>query len=149
MNDSLTETFNKLSLVGKTMLWSAALGTSLSGIIRDDTKEHPIHYPLYGLYFCCALIPIPGSHIVPSLLLTAWIYSGATPWARVAKTRMKSDFNPAVLIERNKEFVVPAGAGNSGVLSVKGGPLAWQATKTIFNDSKVATKSFLAHIFPH
>ena len=89
------------------------------------------------------MLPLPGSHVVPSIVLTAWIYNSQSPWAVWAKGRMVAEFNPAAMVENNKGFIVE----NQCVHAKHGArlrilPLTGHASKTVLKDAATTTGHF-------
>lgn len=132
--------FNKLSLIDRTALRSAALTREVTSVIREDVERRPWTYPFYAAYlgFILLPIPVPGANVGPVLLMVGWAQMEMTPWARWANARMKRVFNDAALMKESENFLEMA-AEKPGEAKVKHVDLAKHTFNHTMKDALHAT----------
>ena len=141
MSEPISPLFNQLSLFDRCTLKSASLFKAVTRIARDDSKEHPMRYPLYAgfLGLIMAPIPLPGANIVPIALFFGMARTRLTPWARMADDRLTTAFNSAVVMEDHKHLIHPD-AKQPGRYNVDNVQLAKETARTTFGDLYDATR---------
>jgi hypothetical protein len=144
MDTKLSPVFNALSGADRLKLKTAAMMTAISGVACDETKQAPWKFPFYCLYigFIALPIPIPGTNMIPFMLLLGWYGLGLTERARLSNRQIKDKFNHATLVEDHKDFIreEPEASGRFRVLTV---PLVIGANKIAWRDMLEAKRAFV------
>jgi hypothetical protein len=141
MKEPISPLFNQLSLFDRCTLKSASLFKAVTRIARDDSKEHPLRYPLYAgfLALIMAPIPLPGANIIPIALFFGMARTRLTPWARMADDRLTTAFNSAVVMEDHKHLIHPD-AKDPARYNVDNVQLAKETARVTFGDVYDATR---------
>lgn len=133
--------FNSLSAADRLKLRGAALTKSLTGFIKEDTRLHPVRFPLYAAYLVVLTTPLPFPFASTLLVLgtLAWTRYSNSAYAGRLNNRLKESFNEAALACEHKDFISPD-PDKEGAYTIKNWALFKDTTVRSFKDSWAATK---------
>lgn len=134
--------FNKLSYASQAKLQAAALMGEITGIVRDDTREHPWRYPLYVTYMAGISLGFGGIWVIQAGATIAVIKLAPTKWTRWADKRLSNAFNEESLnkmIRETHKDCIGEFSDHPGTYYVKSWELSREVSKQSFADSREAT----------
>jgi hypothetical protein len=114
MEQSLSQRFNELSFVNKTLLRGVALLTETTRIAHDHTHEKPRAFTGYAGIMLWMMIPtgVPGVRYIPVAIMYGLSRLRFNDWARNTNDRYNSALIPENLMTRYSEHFKEAANGN-------------------------------------
>ncbi len=136
--------FNTLSLSDRAKLTVAAVSGAMTGVIRDDTRQHPWKFPFYAFYLFLLVEPVSlgGAGVAFTALSALGASSLDNKWSRWMRGRLMEAFDEAKVAHSLRRFIV-ADEKKPGAWRVDNGALTKYIVQSGLNDSSEAMKAAL------